>query len=34
MWLAFEQIFEDTGFFAEHGDHALDLLNGGEVLGG
>ena len=32
MKLTFEQIFEGAGFFAEHGDHPFDLLDGGEVV--
>ena len=34
MELAFEQIFEGAGFFSEHGDHSLDLLNGEKIVGG
>jgi hypothetical protein len=34
MGLSFEQVFEGAGFFAEHGDHPLDLLDGGEIVGG
>ena len=33
MGLAFEQIFEGAGFFAEHRDNPLDLLDGGEIVG-
>lgn len=33
MGVAFKQIFEGAGFFAEHGDHSLDLLDGGEIVG-
>ena len=33
MGLAFEQIFEGAGFFAEHGNDSLDLLDGGEIVG-
>ena len=34
MGLTFEQIFEGAGFFAEHADDPLDLLDGREVVGG
>ena len=33
MGLTFEQIFEGAGFFAEHGNDSLDLLDGGEIVG-
>ena len=33
MDFAFEQIFEGAGFFSQHGDHSLDFLDGGEVVG-
>ena len=33
MRLAFEQIFEGASFFSEHGDHPLDLLDCGEIVG-
>ena len=33
MGLTFKIIFEGASFFAEHGDNALDLLDGGEVVG-
>ena len=32
MGLALEKIFEGTGFFTEHGNHSLDLLDGGEIV--